>query len=85
MIELPRPSSVFRSLTLLSLGGLVLVVLGAATVAMLAEFAKTWRWYFRMEQAMALATPAALIFLGLSIVGLLGVVALAGQDDETGP
>jgi len=79
MSDLPSPSRLFRGLTLLSVGGLVLVVLGAATVAVLAEFAKTWRWYFRMEQAMALATPVTLVLLGLSLVGLIGVVALADR------
>ncbi|AXG07730.1 hypothetical protein DU500_15565 [Haloplanus rubicundus] len=69
-----------RGVTLLSGGGLLLVVLGAATVAMLAEFAKTWRWYFRMEQAMALAMPATLVLLGLFVVGLVGMVVLAGRD-----
>jgi len=81
MIERLRPEAVVRGLTLLSVGGLVLVVLAAATVAVLAEFAKTWRWYFRMEQAMAFATPAALLLLGLAVAGMLGVVALAGRDD----
>lgn len=80
MSDLPSPSRLFRGLTLVSIGGLVLVVLGAATVAVLAEFAKTWRWYFRMEQAMTLATPVTLVLLGLSLVGLIGVVALADRS-----
>ena len=80
MSDLPSPARVMRGLTLLSGGGLLLVVLGAATVAMLAEFAKTWRWYFRMEQAMALAMPATLVLLGLFVVGLVGMVALAARD-----
>ncbi|WP_251342922.1 hypothetical protein [Haloplanus halophilus] len=80
MTDLSRPATLLRRLTVLSVGSLVLVVLGAATVAVLAEFAKTWRWYFRMEQAMALAAPAVLVLLGLSIVGLVGVVALADRD-----
>jgi hypothetical protein len=80
MTEHPRLARLFRGLTLVSVGGLVLVVLGAATVAVLAEFAKTWRWYFRMEQAMALAAPMTLTLLCLSLVGLAGVVALATSD-----
>jgi|GEM_PF-3845693 len=80
MSDLPDPSRLFRGLTLLSVGGLLLVLLGAATVAMLAEFAKTWRWYFRMEQAMALATPVTLVLLALTVVGLIGVVALADRE-----
>ena len=79
MSDLPDPSRLMRGVTLLSGGGLLLVVLGAATVAMLAEFAKTWRWYFRMEQAMALAMPATLILLGLFVVGLVGMVVLADR------
>jgi hypothetical protein len=69
-----------RGLTLLSGGGLLLVVLGAATVAMLAEFAKTWEWYFRMERAMELAMPATLVLLGLFVAGLAGMVAFAARD-----
>jgi hypothetical protein len=80
MSEYPRLARLFRGLTLFSVGGLVVVVLGAATVAVLAEFAKTWRWYFRMEQAMALAAPMTLTLLCLSLVGLAGVVALATSD-----
>ena len=79
MSDLPDPSRLRRGVTLLSGGGLLLVVLGAATVAMLAEFAKTWQWYFRMEQAMALAMPATLILLGLFVVGLVGMVVLADR------
>lgn len=79
-VDLTDPPTLLRGLTLLSVGGLVLVVLGAAAVALVAEFAKTWRWYFRMEQAMALAMPATLVLLGLSIVGMIGVVALADRD-----
>jgi len=84
MRNLLSPTRLVRGLTLLSGGGLVLVVLGAATVAMLAEFAKTWRWYFRMEQAMALAMPATLVLLGLFVVGLVGMVAVADRDDSAG-
>lgn len=80
MSDLPSPSRLFRGLTLLSVAGLVLVVLSAATVAMLAEFAKTWRWYFRMEQAMTLATPVTLVLLGLTVVGLTGAVVVADRN-----
>ncbi|MFB6101448.1 MAG: hypothetical protein ABEJ73_02670 [Haloplanus sp.] len=80
MTDLPRPATLFRGLTVLSVGGLLLVVLGAAIVAVLAEFAKTWQWYFRMEQAMALAAPVTVVLLGLSLIGLLGVVAVAPSD-----
>lgn len=79
MSDLPNPARVMRGLTLLSGGGLLLVVLGAATVAMLAEFAKTWEWYFRMEQAMELAMPATLILLGVFVAGLVGMVVLADR------
>ena len=79
MSDLPNPARVMRGLTLLSGGGLLLVVLGAATVAMLAEFAKTWEWYFRMEQAMELAMPATLILLGVFVAGLVGMFVLADR------
>lgn len=80
MTDRPRPATLVRGLTVLSVSGLLLVVLGVATVAMLAEFAKTWRWYFRMERAIAVATPIALLLLGLSVGGMLGIVALASRD-----
>lgn len=80
MSDLLSPARLVRRLALLSGGGLVLVLLGAATVAMLAEFAKTWRWYFRMEQAMALAMPVTLVLLGCFVVGLVGMVAVATRD-----
>ncbi|RCU47972.1 hypothetical protein DU504_12085 [Haloplanus salinus] len=80
MSDLPGPSRLVHGLTLLSGGALLLVVLGAATVAMLAEFAKTWQWYFRMEQAMELAMPATLVLLGLFVTGLVGMVVLADRD-----
>lgn len=80
MRSLPGAPRLLRGLTVLSLGGLVLVVLGAATVAILAEFVKTWEWYFRMERAMALATPVTLVLLALSAVGLAGTVATADRD-----
>jgi len=76
----PRLARLFRGLTLFSVGGLVIVVIGAAVVAILAEFAKTWRWYFRMEQAMALAAPVTITLLGLALVGFVGVVAVANDD-----
>jgi hypothetical protein len=80
MRERTRPATVVRGVAVLSVGALLLVVLGAATVAVLAEFAKTWRWYFRMEQAMGLAAPASVALLCLAIAGLLGVVAFADRD-----
>ncbi|MFB6195998.1 MAG: hypothetical protein ABEI80_07480 [Haloplanus sp.] len=73
-------AALVRGVTVLSMGGLVFVVLGAATIAVLAEFTRTWRWYFLMERAMALATPVAVTLLGVSLAGMLGVVALAGRE-----
>jgi uncharacterized membrane protein len=69
-----------RGVTALSVVGLALVVLGVGVVAFLAELAKTWTWYFRMEQAMALATPVVLVLLVVSIVGGVGVVAASHRD-----
>ena len=71
------PSRLFRlarGVTALSVVSLALVVLGVGVVAFTAELAKTWSWYFRMEQAMALAAPATVALLAVAIVGGFGVI-----------
>ncbi|MFB6304220.1 MAG: hypothetical protein ABEH47_03565 [Haloferacaceae archaeon] len=74
------PATVARSVAVVSTLGLLAVVLGLATVAVVAEFNRTWTWYFRMEQAMAVAEPAAIAFLVLGAVGYFGTVAFADRD-----
>jgi hypothetical protein len=76
----PSPlSRLARGVTALSVFSLALVVLGVGVVAFLAELAKTWSWYFRMEQAMALAAPVTLALLAVAVVGGLGVVLTNGR------
>jgi hypothetical protein len=69
-----------RGITALSIAGLTLVVLGVGVVAFLAELAKTWTWYFRMEQAMALAAPVTVVLLAVALVGGVGIVAVSHRD-----
>lgn len=60
-------SNALRITTVASFGTLCLLVIGVGVVAFVAELSKQWIWYLRMEQAMALATPAVIGLLGLSI------------------
>ena len=69
-----------RGITTLSVVGLALVVLGVGIVAFYAEVAKTWSWYFRMEQAMAFAAPITVVLLTVALVGGIGVVAVSHRD-----
>lgn len=67
-------AAVLRGATLVSFAGLCLVVAVVGAVAVLAELQNTWRWYFRMEQTIALATPIVLGLLGLALASTLGLV-----------
>lgn len=60
-------------------GLLLAVVAGVGVVGALAETQQTWRWYFRMEQTVAAATPVALWLTGATIASLFGAVLLAGE------
>jgi multisubunit Na+/H+ antiporter MnhB subunit len=71
---------VVRGVTALSVVGLALVVLGVGVVAFYAEVAKTWSWYFRMEQAMAVAAPVTVVLLAVALVGGIGVVAVSHRE-----
>ena len=71
---------VVRGITALSVVGLALVVLGVGIVAFYAEVAKTWSWYFRMEQAMALAAPVTVVLLVVALAGGIGIVAVSHRD-----
>ncbi|MFB6157137.1 MAG: hypothetical protein ABEJ34_04785 [Haloferacaceae archaeon] len=73
-------ADLLRSVAVLSTAGLLVVVLGLATVAVVAEFNRTWTWYFRMERAMAVAEPATVLLLALAAIGYFGTVAVAGRD-----
>jgi hypothetical protein len=64
---------------LVLLGALVVVVAGVGFVGFVAETQQTWRWYFRMEQAVATATPLALALSGASLVALFGAVLVTAD------
>ena len=61
-------------------GALLVVVAGVGLVGAVAETQQTWRWYFRMEQAVATATPVALALTGASVLALFGAVMLTGEE-----
>ncbi|WP_435178447.1 hypothetical protein [Halorussus sp. AFM4] len=65
---------------LVLVGALLVVVAGVGLVAAVAETQQTWRWYFRMEQAIATATPLALALSGASVLALFGAVLLTGTE-----
>jgi len=65
-----------RAFAALSVLGLLVTVAGVAAMAIAAESIgrKTWGAYFAMEQAMAIGTPVAVAFAGLSVLGGFAVV-----------
>ncbi|SHG73479.1 hypothetical protein [Halobaculum gomorrense] len=81
-----RPSArwVARAFAALSVVGLLVTVAGVAAVAIAAESIgrKTWGAYFAMEQAMALGTPVAVTFAGLSVLGGFAVVYTAADGER---
>ena len=62
-----------------SFAGLLASVLAVAAVAVFAESVKRWGSYFVMEQAMAVGTPVAVAFFGLSVVAGFGLVYAADE------
>ncbi|WP_435062475.1 hypothetical protein [Halobaculum sp. EA56] len=72
-----------RAFAGLSVLGLLLTVAGVATMAIAAESIgrKAWGAYFAMEQAMAVGTPVAVTFAGLSVLGGFAVVFTTGGTD----
>lgn len=69
-----------RAFAGLSVLGLLVTVAGVAAMAIAAESIgrKTWGAYFAMEQAMAIGTPVAVTFAGLSVLGGFAVVYTTG-------
>lgn len=65
---------VARVVPLVLFGALLVVVASVGLVGVVAETQQTWQWYFRMEQAIATATPIALALSGASLVALFGAV-----------
>lgn len=65
-----------RAATLAAFGVLCLVVFVVGAFALLAESQRTWEWYFRMEQAIAMGTPVVVALLGVVTVGAIALVFL---------
>lgn len=74
-----NPRRAAQAIPLVLLGALVVVVAGVGLVGFVAETQQTWRWYFRMEQAIAIATPIALALAGTSLVVLLGAILFVSE------
>lgn len=66
----------FRGLTVASFAALCLVVAVVGGVAVVAESVNTWTWYFRMERAVAMATPLTVGLLAVTLGGAVGSVML---------
>lgn len=83
MSDLPSRQWLARAFAAGSVVCLCLSVAGVALLAVAAESIgqKTWGAYFAMEQAMALGTPVALTFAGLSVLGGFAVVFTAADND----
>jgi hypothetical protein len=75
-----NPRRIARAAPLVLVGALLAVVAGVGLVAFVAETQQTWRWYFRMEQVVAAATPLALALSGASILALFGAVLFTGEE-----
>ncbi|MFC6786460.1 hypothetical protein ACFQFH_11330 [Halobaculum halobium] len=72
-----------RAFAAASVLGLLVTVAGVAAMAIAAESIgrKTWGAYFAMEQAMAIGTPVAVAFAGLSVLGGFAVVYTTNGPD----
>lgn len=68
-----------RIAPLVLVGALLVVVAGVGLVGAVAETQQTWRWYFRMEQTVATATPIALALTGASVLALFAAVLFTGE------
>lgn len=75
-------ADLLRGVALASFAGLCLTILGVAAVAVVAETYATWRWYFRMEQAMAVGTPLAVGLFALTAASAFGLVYAASDEAE---
>lgn len=80
MIELGDPIEALRTATLAAFGVLCLLVLGVGAFALVAESQRTWQWYFRMEQVIAIGTPVVVALLGVVTVGALALVVLTDYE-----
>jgi hypothetical protein len=78
----PSAATLVRAFAGVSLLGLLLSIAAVAVVAVGAESVQTWGWYFRMEQAMALATPLALGFAGSSLAAGFALVWVASEGER---
>ena len=76
MTRFGDPVEALRTATLAAFGVLCLVVLGVGAFALVAESQRTWEWYFRMEQAIAMGTPIVVALLGAVTVGAVALVFL---------
>lgn len=63
-----------RVAPLVLVGLLLVVVAGVGLIGAIAETQQTWQWYFRMEQAVAVATPIALVLSAASLASLFGAI-----------
>lgn len=79
----PSHARLLRWFAAVSFAGLLVSVVGVAAVAVSAESVQQWGAYFLMERAMAVGTPVAVAFFGLSVVAGFGLVYAAGEEADT--
>ncbi len=72
---------VFRRLSLVSFAALCLAVAAVGGVAVVAESLSTWSWYFRMERAVALATPLVVGLVAVTLGAAMGSVIFTDDWD----
>lgn len=75
---------VLGTVAVLSVAGLALVVGGVGVLAVIAEYADTWTWFFRLERAASMAVPVVVVLLVVGVVSALGLVFTA-DSGGSGP
>lgn len=73
----PLAGDRYAAVTLGVFGALGLVVLAVGAVAVAAEFANTWTYYFLLERTVAFATPVTTALLVAALLVAVGAVARA--------
>lgn len=64
----------YRGFTVATVGALYLLVAGAGSVAVWAQFNNTWEHFFLMEQTFATVTPIVVAVGAIALLASLGAV-----------
>lgn len=77
---LRRHAGLVRRLAIASVAGLIVVMLALASLTLVAESYATWEWYFRMEQAIALAAPVSAVLAIVALVSGFALVVVVPEE-----